>query len=86
MTIALAPLVNGVELAAVICVVPGWAGSLVRVSAVVSSRMNSSCSNNRSGVLRVAGIVTGMTSLANLPESRAALACCCERNANASIS
>jgi hypothetical protein len=48
--------------------------------------MNSSWEKTTSGVLRVAAIVTGMISLASRPESRAALAFRCDRNANASIS
>jgi hypothetical protein len=48
--------------------------------------MNSSCSKVRAGVFFVAEICTGIISLAKRPESRAALACRCERSANASIS
>jgi hypothetical protein len=44
-TIALAPSVNGDELPAVIRVVPDWTGRAANRSAVVSSRMNSSCSS-----------------------------------------
>jgi hypothetical protein len=72
-------------LAAVICVVPGCAGNFASDSAVVSSRMNSSWEKTTSGVFLVAGIVTGMISLASRPESRAAFACRCDRRAKASI-
>ncbi len=85
-TTALAPSFSGEELPAVIWVVPGCGGSAARPSAVVSPRIDSSCSNVRAGGLRVAGISTGWISFASRPESRAAAACCWERSANASIS
>ena len=85
-TIALAPSLSGEELPAVIWVVSGCAGSAASFSAVVSSRMLSSCSNTRAACRRVAGISTGWISCARRPESRAAAACWCERRANASIS
>ena len=67
-TTALAPSLSGVELAAVICVVPGCTGNAASCSAVVSSRMNSSSSTVRAGVFFVAAICTGMISLASRPE------------------
>ena len=85
-TTALAPSLSGEEFPAVIWVVFGCGGSAASFSAVVSSRMLSSCSNVRAGCLRVAGISTGWISFARRPESRAAAACWCERSANASIS
>jgi len=75
-----------VELAAVIWEVPGCTGSAASFSAVVSSRMKSSCSKTLAAVFFVAAICTGKISLAKRPESRAALARPWDRNANASIS
>ena len=71
---------------AVIWVVFGCAGSAASFSTVVSSRMNSSCSNVRAGTFLVPGISTGQISSAKRPEAFAAAARVCERSANASIS
>jgi hypothetical protein len=75
MTTALDPSDNGVELPAVICVVPGGAGSLANESSVVSSRIVSSCSKNRSALRRVAGMATGTISFARGLVLRAGAAC-----------
>ena len=85
-TTALAPSFSGEELPAVIWVVFGCGGSAASLSAVVSSRMLSSCSNVRAGVFLVAADLTGWISFASRPSPRAAAACCWERSANASIS
>ncbi len=85
-TTALAPSESGDELPAVIWVVLGWAARPASPSAVVSSRIASSCSNVQAGCLRVPAISTGQISSASRPLSRAAAACWWERSANASIS
>jgi hypothetical protein len=83
---ALAPSESGLELPAVICSVPGCAGSAASRSMLVSSRIPSSRSKVRVSPLPAPATSTGKISRANRPESRAAAARWCERSANASIS